>query len=169
MRNARTVGLGLVALVGFGVLAWGRMPEPARALPQYQFNLVITEYNEAGDSKVIAEPRLTTLGGRPASFLSGGEIPVTLGQGQDAKLELIEFGISVTMMARPLEEGKVRLDLTFRDSRPEKSTGDSVRVRSRSVQSIEPLPLGQTAKLELQKAAPDGGRWKLEVRVHEAK
>jgi Flp pilus assembly secretin CpaC len=169
MRKAWVLGTVLVGLIGFGVLVRGQLPAAAKAPPQYQFDCVVTEYNKAGDSKVIAEPRLTTLGGKPAKFLSGGELAVTLGQGEDAKAEFLDFGISAALMVRPLEEGKVRLDVTFQHSRPEKSTGDPIRVRSRSVQSIGSVRLDETTKLELEKGGPEGGRWELEVRVHEVK
>jgi hypothetical protein len=168
MHKARLAGVALLGLIGVGMFARGQPPVPAD-VPRYIFNCRVTEQNEAGERKVVAQPVLSTCEGSPANFLSGGEFAVPSGKGPDKKVELVPYGISVGITARALEKNKVRLNVSLQDSRRMKTTGDRVRWRSLSVQSIESVRLGDTVKLELERMGGEGGRWELEVRVQDAK
>jgi tetratricopeptide (TPR) repeat protein len=66
---------------------------------------------EKGHAKVVAEPRLVTLNGRQATFLSGGEraVSVTDGAGR-AAVQFEEFGTKLTCHPVVLADGVVRLD-----------------------------------------------------------
>ncbi len=67
-----------------------------------------------GLTKILANPTLTTLSGRPASFLVGGEqpIPVPSGVGGSAVgIEYREFGTRLTFLPVVLGEGRIRLEV----------------------------------------------------------
>src|SRR5262249_18493910 len=62
--------------------------------------------------KLLAEPRLVTLSGRQASFLSGGEqaIPVPAGLGQ-VGVQFEEFGTRLSFVPIVLGDGRIRLEV----------------------------------------------------------
>jgi pilus assembly protein CpaC len=61
-----------------------------------------------GDAKSLAEPTLTTMPGKEASFLVGGEIPVPLSAGLGAvSIEYKEFGVQLKMTPTILASGAV--------------------------------------------------------------
>jgi pilus assembly protein CpaC len=65
-----------------------------------------------GLAKILANPTLVTLSGRPATFLVGGEEPIssvsTLGA---VNVEYKEFGTRLTFLPIVLGDGKIRLDI----------------------------------------------------------
>jgi pilus assembly protein CpaC len=62
--------------------------------------------------KSMAEPRVITLSGRPASFLAGGEqaVPVPAGLGQ-VGVQFEEFGIRLNFLPIVLGNGKIHLEV----------------------------------------------------------
>jgi pilus assembly protein CpaC len=62
--------------------------------------------------KLLAEPRLVTVSGRQASFLSGGEqaIPVPAGLGQIG-VQFEEFGTRLSFVPIVLGDGRIRLEV----------------------------------------------------------
>jgi pilus assembly protein CpaC len=81
-------------------------------------------------SKVLADPTLVTLSGRPASFLVGGQLPVLVpaGLGQ-VSIEYKDFGTQVDFVPIVLGNGRIRLEV-----RPRLSEIDDTR--SVTVQGI---------------------------------
>ena len=65
-------------------------------------------------TKILAEPRLVTISGKPASFLSGGEqaVPVPAGLGQ-VGVQFEEFGTRLNFLPIVLGDGRS----TWRSSR----------------------------------------------------
>jgi pilus assembly protein CpaC len=113
---------------------------PAVAKPvvprQYQFDCRITKADSDGGKKVLAEPRLVSLEGRRATFLVGGEVPVPAG---GEKVQFAETGLRMDMIVTEAKGGKLYLDVTVHDIRPEQGAGVGVRVRDHSLRSIEVL------------------------------
>lgn len=63
-------------------------------------------------AKLLAEPTLTTLNGRPASFNVGGEVPILVPQGLgNVAVEYREFGTQVDFVPIVLGNGVVRLEV----------------------------------------------------------
>jgi pilus assembly protein CpaC len=62
--------------------------------------------------KLMAEPRLVTLSGRPASFVSGGEqaVPVPAGLGQ-VGVQFEEFGTRLNFLPIVMGNGKINLEV----------------------------------------------------------
>lgn len=105
-----------------------------------------------GLAKIYAEPRVTTLSGRPASILSGGEVPIVLatGVGAPPSVTYKEFGTKVNFLPVVLGNGKIHLEV-----RPELSERDASLdlniaginapgFRTRSAQVTVQLEDGQT-------------------------
>lgn len=79
------------------------------------FNLVIDASKEDGLAKILAEPTLTTMSGEPASFLSGGEFPVPMWDGDSDRISIIfkEYGISVKVLPTVLDSDRINLSLNI--------------------------------------------------------
>jgi pilus assembly protein CpaC len=72
-------------------------------------------------AKIIAEPRLMTLSGRPAFLVSGGETPLLTSSGQGApSISYKQFGTVVNFLPIVLGNGKIHLEV-----RPELSDIDN--------------------------------------------
>jgi pilus assembly protein CpaC len=102
-------------------------------------------------TKLLAEPRLVTLSGRPASFLAGGEqaVPVPAGLGQIG-VQFEEFGTRLNFIPIVLGNGKIRLEVEPEVSRLDPAAGTSIngtvvpgRVTDRVNTTVE-LEDGQT-------------------------
>jgi pilus assembly protein CpaC len=77
--------------------------------------------------KLLAEPRLTTLSGRPASFLVGGEqaIPVPAGLGQIG-VQFEEFGTRLNFIPIVLGNGRIHLEVEPEVSNLDSAAGVSI-------------------------------------------
>lgn len=101
--------------------------------------------------KLMAEPKLVTLSGRPASFLSGGEqaIPVPAGLGQ-VGVQFEEFGTRLNFLPIVLGNGRIHLEVEPEVSNLDPAAGVSIqgttvpgRVTQRVHTTVE-LETGQT-------------------------
>ncbi len=104
--------------------------------------------------KVLAEPTLVTVSGRPASFNSGGEFPVIVPQSLGTvSIEYREFGTRVDFVPLVLGNGSLRLEV-----RPSVSEIDPARsvvinnitvpgLRTRWVDTAVEMQAGQTLAL----------------------
>jgi Flp pilus assembly secretin CpaC len=131
------------ANVFFNVL---ESPHDTRALHGF-----LSPLRQGGLAKVLAEPRLMTLSGRPASFLTGGEqaVPTSPGLGQ-VGVQFEEFGTRLNFLPIVLGNGKVHLEVEPEVSRLDPASGVSIdgkmvpgRITDRVNTSIE-LATGQT-------------------------
>jgi pilus assembly protein CpaC len=77
----------------------------------FSFIRVLRENNIA---KVLAEPSLVTVSGRPASFLVGGEFPIPALAGSECLFDFMKFGTQVDLLAISQGNNKVRLELRVR-------------------------------------------------------
>ena len=65
-----------------------------------------------GVTKILSEPRLTTLSGRPASIVSGGQVPVLVGSNNGTStVEYKDFGTKVNFLPIVLGNGKIHLEV----------------------------------------------------------
>ncbi len=104
--------------------------------------------------KVLAEPTLVTVSGRPASFNSGGEFPVIVPQSLGTvSIEYREFGTRVDFVPLVLGNGSLRLEV--RPSVSEIDPARSVQIngitvpglRTRWVDTAVEMQAGQTLAL----------------------
>ena len=111
----------------------------------------LRQYNLA---KVLAEPTLVTISGRPASFNSGGEIPIPVPSGLGTvSIEYRQFGTRIDFVPIVLGNGSIRLEV-----RPQISDVDPARTvslnnisvpgfRTRWVDTAVEMKAGQTLAL----------------------
>lgn len=104
--------------------------------------------------KVLSEPTLVTVSGRPAAFNSGGEFPIIVSAGLGTiSTEFKEFGTRVDFVPIVLGNGNIRLEV-----RPEISEVDSSRsvtangvvipgLRTRWIDTATEMRAGQTMAL----------------------
>ncbi|MDP3848070.1 MAG: type II and III secretion system protein family protein [Pseudomonas sp.] len=78
----------------------------------FKFNLVLDAAKNNGSAKVLAEPTLTTLSGQQAEFISGGEFPIPVSDGDDGTtIEYKEFGVGLKFIPVALDSGRINLNL----------------------------------------------------------
>jgi pilus assembly protein CpaC len=102
-------------------------------------------------AKILAEPTLVTLAGRPASFHSGGEFPVPIPQDDGAvATEYRQFGTHVDLVPLDLGDGQLRLEIRARVSELDSANSRNVggrhvpALRTRMVNTAAELKAGQT-------------------------
>jgi pilus assembly protein CpaC len=109
-----------------------------------QYNLV----------KVLAEPTLVTVSGRPASFSSGGEFPILVPQSLGTvSIEYRQFGTRVDFVPIVLGNGRVRLEVRPQVSEVDPSRSVTINnttvpgLRTRWVDTGVEMQAGQTLAL----------------------
>lgn len=76
------------------------------------FNLVLDAAKEQGLAKILAEPTLTTLTGQEATFLSGGEFPIPIPQGdRSVTISFKDFGIQLKVLPTVLSGDRINTKL----------------------------------------------------------
>ncbi len=104
--------------------------------------------------KVLATPTLTAVDGRPASFNSGGEIPIVVpaGLGQ-VGIQFREFGTRLDYVAKVLGNGKIYLEVRPYVSEIDPSRSVTIQnvsvpgIRSRFLETGVEMQAGQTLAL----------------------
>jgi pilus assembly protein CpaC len=99
-------------------------------------------------AKILAEPTLITISGRPAYFQSGGEIPVITsgGVGVAPNTRYKNYGTEIDFVPIVLGNGKIRLEVRPRISEIDasRSTGTAEAFSVRTVDTGVELTAGQT-------------------------
>jgi hypothetical protein len=132
-------------------------------------------------ARVCAEPKLVTLSGRTASFLSGGEVAVPIRQVGQAGVQFEEFGLRLNLLPTLVGGDRLRLELESEVSEITPASGifQAARCSQRVHGTAELRPgqamvccgLKQSAKLEAKEAADKGaektssGEWEQVVLV----
>jgi pilus assembly protein CpaC len=85
----------------------------------FMFSATINAAKNNGLAKILAEPTLTTLSGQEATFLSGGEFPVPVPQGDNngTTIEYKDFGVGMGFIPMVLNQDQINLqvDITVSD------------------------------------------------------
>lgn len=104
--------------------------------------------------KVLAEPTVVTVSGRPASFLSGGEFPILVPQSLGTvSIEYKQFGTRVDFVPIVLGNGRIRLEVRPQVSEIDNARGVTVNgeripgLRTRWVDTAVEMRSGQTLAL----------------------
>jgi pilus assembly protein CpaC len=119
------------------------------------FFAVIDAMQRNGVSKILADPTLTAISGRPASFLVGGEVPIPVPQGNSGQItiEFRKFGTQVDFVPIVLGNGRIRLEVRPVLSELDFSIGVPIGtavvpgLKSRSVDTGVEMNAGQTLAL----------------------
>lgn len=84
----------------------------SRLLGDSFFQVALEISRERGLAKILAEPNLTTLTGRSAEFISGGEFPIPVPTGDGAVgIEFRRFGVAVDFLPTIIDGSRISLDL----------------------------------------------------------
>jgi pilus assembly protein CpaC len=98
----------------------------------FLFNLAIDAAKEKGLAKILAEPTITTLTGQEAQFLSGGEFPIPVPNGNNGTtIEFKEFGVGVRFIPVVLASGHINLKLNISVS--ELADSNNILLRTQGV------------------------------------
>ncbi len=68
--------------------------------------------------KILAEPRVTTLSGRPAYFVDGGEVPVVTSSSGGSNVSYKPFGTTINFLPVVLGNGRIHLEVQPQISTP---------------------------------------------------
>jgi len=115
-----------------------------------KLNFGIHYLEEHGVMRMLSEPTLVTLSGRPASFVAGGEfaVPTVVGvQGASAvTTDFRAFGAIITFLPVVLDKDHIRLDVSPEFSKVNKSlsSGGVPGLDTRSVTTTVEMRKGQT-------------------------
>ncbi|MGE5194519.1 MAG: hypothetical protein ACM3U2_18670 [Deltaproteobacteria bacterium] len=125
------------------------------------------ELRDKGAIKVLAEPTVVTTSRRPASFLTGGEIPVRVKSASgEVAVRNVRFGTDLEVVAVVLPSQRIRLRTSFelREVRKNEVDDDGSAhpgINTRRLNTEVEMQLGQTltvGRLILQR--PDAGEAK---------
>jgi pilus assembly protein CpaC len=104
--------------------------------------------------KILAEPTLVTISGRPASFNAGGEFPILIPSGLGTtSIQFKEFGTRVDFVPIVLGNGNIRLETRPQVSEVDEARGVTINnitvpgLRSRWVDTAVEMKAGQTLAL----------------------
>ena len=119
-----------------------------------QFSGVLEALQQRNVAKILAEPNIIAISGRPAQFNSGGEIPILIPQSLGTTtIEFKKFGTQVDFLPIVLGDGRIRLEVRPRISSLDDSIGielTDIRVpglRTREVDTAVEMRAGQTFAL----------------------
>lgn len=113
-------GAGADLTVRAGDFTWNSMLGVGGAfsavLDTDNLNLAIQAISSNGYSKILAEPNLVTLNGRPAVFFAGGQfaVPTAVGVGGIGAVSTSfqSFGTSITFLPSMIDKDRIRLQVT---------------------------------------------------------
>jgi Flp pilus assembly secretin CpaC len=119
-----------------------------------EFARVLDELKEHGSAKVLAEPHLATLSGRPASLHTGGLQPIVVPNSRgNSAVEFCEMGTRVDAVPTVHPDGTVHLKLALRvretDAQKKSKIGEHSipQMRSWQLDTALAMKVGQTAVL----------------------
>jgi hypothetical protein len=127
---------------GFGVIDDGK-----------SFLSFIESLQQKNVARVLAEPTIVAVSGRPAAFNVGGEFPIPAPPGSEQSVEFQSYGTKVDVLAIAQGDNRVRLELRFRVSERDDSRSveiDGTRVPALNVRQCDSaveLEFGQTGLL----------------------
>jgi pilus assembly protein CpaC len=105
----------------------------------FLFSATINAAKNNGLAKILAEPNLTTLSGQEATFLSGGEFPIPVPQGNlgGTTIEFKDFGIGMGFIPVVLDANRINMaiDISVSDLASENtiSVGGGIQTEQRFV------------------------------------
>ncbi|WP_104035476.1 type II and III secretion system protein family protein [Vibrio jasicida] len=111
---------------------------------------VISASGNDSIGQVLAEPNLSVISGESASFLVGGEIPITVRDNDGVSVTYKEYGVKLSMVAKVTDSENIRLSLVPEVSSIDKANGVNSglisvpSLRTRKAQTTVQLKDGQS-------------------------
>jgi pilus assembly protein CpaC len=134
------------------------------------FFCVLQALRTDGLAKILTEPNLTAVSGRPAYILEGGEFGYTVSNISGTTVQFKEYGTRVDMVPIVLGNGRIHLEVRARVS--ERDDADGVQgipaIKERETETGVELRAGQTLAIagllqQLTEASSTGLPWISEV------
>ncbi|MPY69768.1 MAG: type II and III secretion system protein family protein [Alphaproteobacteria bacterium] len=101
----------------------------------WDINGLIDALDNEGMIKILAEPNLTALSGKTATFLAGGEFPMLVPEGEDRIIiQFKEFGVSLAFT--PTIVGRDRISLKVKPEVSQLSNTGAVELQGFTVPSL---------------------------------
>ena len=124
--------------------------------PSYQFFGFLQALQTESLAKILAEPKLVTTSGRPATLLSGGEFPILVPQGVGTtSIEFREYGVRVEAVPVVLGNNRLRLDIAPEVS--ERDFASAVNVQGIQVPGLTTRRVNTGAELSFGETLMLGG------------
>ena len=143
VAKIKKLGLDLHIAEGLGL----KQINDGKLVELTELNRLIQPLRERGLVKVLAEPTIVTVSGRPATFQSGGEFPIVVPQSLGSQsVEYRQFGTRMDCMAEVLENGRIRLEL--RPTVSEIDTSRSIMIQQMSVPGLRTLSVDTAVEME---------------------
>lgn len=115
-----------------------------------QVSVLLEALETKGYVRTLAEPNLTTLSGKTAKFLAGGEYPIPLYQDGAVTVQFKQFGVLLEFTPVVLADKRINLDLTAEvsslDDTASVTTGSTIikGLKSRRTQNTVELQDGES-------------------------
>ena len=124
--------------------------------PGYQFFSFLQALQTDSLAKILAEPKLVTTSGRPATLLSGGEFPILVPQGVgNTSIEFRSFGVKLE--AVPIVLGNNRLRLEIAPEVSERDFSSAVTLQGVQVPGLTTRRINTGAELSFGETLMLGG------------
>ncbi len=81
-------------------------------LGDFAVNMLVEALETKGLVRTLAEPNLVAVSGEDASFLAGGEFPISVETEDGVRIEFKEFGIRLLFTPTVIDDDLIRLDLS---------------------------------------------------------
>ena len=111
--------------IEFGTNGAGIFSSPLGSFDSSNIMRAITAINDDEVGQILAEPNLSVISGETASFLVGGELPISTVLNDEVQITYKEFGIRLEMMAKVMRDDKIRVSLQPEVSSIDTQYGDS--------------------------------------------
>jgi beta-lactamase regulating signal transducer with metallopeptidase domain len=134
------------------------------ALPRQQVESALKSLREAGQAKILSQPKLMTISGRDSYFADGGELPsIRETDYGDRRIETIEYHSLRSLRIRPEVRTQRTSHADSRDERPtvvrlsvtRENVEPSPRMLKRQLTFTADVPIGRTLLLWELKAVAD--------------
>lgn len=158
-----TAPRGLVGGTGMAANAMSGVGSGASVLPTFNFGVVspgdsffgvIAMLQSRNVAKILAEPELTTISGRPAFFNAGGEFPILVPQSLGTlSTQYKKYGTQVDFVPIVLGNGSIRLEVRPRISELDPAHGITLNgttvpaLTTREIDTGAEMQAGQTLAL----------------------
>lgn len=122
---------------------------PLSYVDGYQYRVAINALRGIQLARSLAEPNLTTLNGKTASFNAGGQFPVPIVTGATATglqgVEFEDYGIQLNFTPFILDDGRIRMRIEFEASTRQLDAGTTIN--NSSVPGLETRNFSSTVEM----------------------
>lgn len=135
------------------------LPAAPATAQQFILRVRVHQQDKQGNAKLLVEPHLVTLAGRPASFLAD------MGSGGTKIPRHVPYGFQLTVTPTFLDLDRARLEISASLDHLDEEEGSDYRVTGTHVHCRKAVRLGQDEKIVLRKHADGSAEYWIELQV----